>query len=817
MVKAVLSAGPVTVFVSRLAWDGSDGPWHLGVEAAKRAGAETLVGEWHSESGHRKAALEEMRRRGTHHFLCLDGDEVCSPELLQTLKHIAKHDLSGHVRARMETYWKSAAYAVRPREEIAPVVMLDARHSEHVHIREYTGRKPLLLSEEHGLLHHLSYAGPDERIRRKVSTWGHRHEVVEGWYQRVWLGWDEDRTMRDLHPTHPACYRAVERVPVPEVLAAAPEFIVVPGDPARPEPWPKVSVVVPVFGAAEEVRRCLASLKALKEDLHETIVVDDHGPRDAVEAAQGFTVVQTPENRGFAGACNRGYREATGDTVIFLNSDAEFTKAGLYRLIETLTSSPTIGAAGPFSDGAGYFQYFPLPSPTTDHAAFAQDFAQRDAEDFDVNMLVGFCLAVKRQAVNAAGGEPFDERFGRGFFEDNDLTYRLQRARLRTVVSARSFVRHAGGASMRHIDEDANALLKANQAVYEAKWSEDLATGFASHLCGPEPSPVRFDWSREPQRLTKETLKLAKQADISLCVIAKDEERVIGDLLKSVEGVFTQVVVVDTGSTDRTREIAAAHGAEVHDFPWTMSFSEARNESLRHATGRWVMWMDCDDTLPTLSAWNILRAVTTAPEGVTAFVVPVQFVDGIGQTGTRVDHVKVIRNFPGIGFEGRIHEQILPSIRRHGGDVVRLDAVVMHSGYDTSPEGQEKKRDRDFALLELDLNERPDHSFVLFNMGMTAHYHGDHDKAIESLRRSIELSGPNESHVRKAYSLWGASLRYQERFEEAVDVLSTGLTAIGEDPELRFQRASTYLCVKQFFAARADLEQIGSVPVDGFS
>ncbi|MBS1707571.1 MAG: glycosyltransferase family 2 protein, partial [Armatimonadetes bacterium] len=531
VVKAVLPAGPVTVFVSRMAWDGSDGPWERCVEAADRAGAEVVLGDWSSESEHRKAALAEMKRRGAHHFLCLDGDEVCSPELLQTLKHIAKQDLSGHVRCRMETYWKSASYAVRPREEIAPVVMLDARYSEHVHIREYTGRKPLVLCEEHGLLHHLSYAGPDERIRRKVSTWGHRHEVVDGWYQRVWLGWDEDRTMRDLHPTHPACYRAVERVLVPEVLAAAPEFIADSANPERPEPWPKVSVVVPVFGAAEEVRRCLASLDALYAEFHEVIVVDDHGPRDAVEAAQGFNVVQTPENRGFAEACNCGYREATGDTALFLNSDAELTKAGLYRLIETLTSSPSIGAAGPFSDGAGYFQHFPLPSPTTDANLFAQDFAWRDAEDFDANMLVGFCLAVKKQAIDAVGGEPFDERFGKGFFEDNDLTYRLQRARLRTVVSARSFVRHSGGASMRHLDEDANALLKANQAVYEAKWREDLATGFASHLCGPEPSPVCFDWSREPQRLKKETLKLAKQADISLCVIAKDEERVIGDLL----------------------------------------------------------------------------------------------------------------------------------------------------------------------------------------------------------------------------------------------------------------------------------------------
>ena len=56
---------------------------------------------------------------------------------------------------------------------------------------------PLILSPEHGVLHHLSYAGPDERIRRKIATWGHHHEVLPGWYERVWLGWDSDKLMRN--------------------------------------------------------------------------------------------------------------------------------------------------------------------------------------------------------------------------------------------------------------------------------------------------------------------------------------------------------------------------------------------------------------------------------------------------------------------------------------------------------------------------------------------------------------------------------------------------------------------------------------------
>src|SRR5207249_9840407 len=77
-------------------------------------------------------------------------------------------------------------------------------------------------------------------------------------------------------------------------------------------------------------------------------------------------------------------------------------------------------------------------------------------------------------------------------------------------------------------------------------------------------------------------------ARVSLCMIVKNEEDNLPACLASAAGLFHEVIVVDTGSTDRTREIAAACGARVFDFPWVDSFAAARNESLRHATGDWA-------------------------------------------------------------------------------------------------------------------------------------------------------------------------------------------------------------------------------------
>src|SRR5258708_7858991 len=82
---------------------------------------------------------------------------------------------------------------------------------------------------------------------------------------------------------------------------------------------------------------------------------------------------------------------------------------------------------------------------------------------------------------------------------------------------------------------------------------------------------------------------------VSLCIIARNEEQNLPDCIASVAGLAGEVVVIDTGSTDGTVEIAQRLGAKVFHFPWVDSFAAARNESLKHATGKWIFWMDADD------------------------------------------------------------------------------------------------------------------------------------------------------------------------------------------------------------------------------
>ena len=84
-------------------------------------------------------------------------------------------------------------------------------------------------------------------------------------------------------------------------------------------------------------------------------------------------------------------------------------------------------------------------------------------------------------------------------------------------------------------------------------------------------------------------------ANISLCMIVKNEEAILATCLRSVADLVNEIIVVDTGSRDQTKAIAARFGDRVHDFAWVNDFSAARNESLRHASGEWIVWSSLAD------------------------------------------------------------------------------------------------------------------------------------------------------------------------------------------------------------------------------
>lgn len=803
--------GQPVLVVSDTAWDGTAADNAKVIEIASQTNAKVVLGTWSNESDHRRAALEILLKMGFRDAFIPDSDEVLSPDLAANLLRVAEADLADRLHVQMDTYWKDRRHVIRPRERLEPIIYLRLGTVQHAFCREYDGGRRLLLDSTFGVLHHLSYAGSDSRIERKVTTWGHRDEVVSNWFEGVWLGWNADPTLQNLHPTHPEAYRYAQPIKMPMCLVRSGEDSDIPVV-DRPSSWPTVSVVIPLYGGPDDIRQCLESLAECKDLIHELIVVDDCSPDGAALVVREFsfaTLQSHASNLGFAAACNTGIRACIGEAVVLLNSDTVVPRVGLIELVQSLFSSGSVGASGPLTNAAGYYQRL---SPTYESLdgldTFASDIAKSGANDRDVDMLVGFCLAIRRSVLMEVG--LLDESFGQGLFEDTDLCYRIQRAGYRLRLAGRAFVHHWGSRSLERAKVNSSQLLRHNGKVFSDKWRCDIESGFAPYLPGFElrDGPIRFDQNCHPDISARALANRVRLANISLCMIVRNEERVLRDCLLSARRFFSQVVVLDTGSEDRTVEIARELGCEVHETRWQNSFAVARNESITYARGKWIFWLDADDTLDYRSGAGIVEAAITAAENVVAFTVPVQFVDEGPGAGTRVDHVKLIRNLPGVEFTYHIHEQVLPSLRPLGEIVELSGPVVMHSGYDTSAEGQARKRERDWQLLALDLAERPDDPFVHFNIGMTHHFGGSHLEAVASLKRSIELSKGQESTLRKAYVLLGNSLANLGDPTAAMEAYDAGLAKVGMDPELAFKRAQLLSELGRLAEARQAYESI---------
>jgi tetratricopeptide (TPR) repeat protein len=276
---------------------------------------------------------------------------------------------------------------------------------------------------------------------------------------------------------------------------------------------------------------------------------------------------------------------------------------------------------------------------------------------------------------------------------------------------------------------------------------------------------------------------------LSLCMIVKNEERNLPACLASAAGLADEVVIVDTGSGDRTVEIAWQHGASVFHFPWIDNFAAARNESLRHANGEWVFWLDADDRLDADHHGRMRRLIDALPAENVAFVMKCLCLpDPVSRRSTTVDHVRLFRRHPELRWRYRVHEQILPGLRELGARICWSDVVIQHTGYQ-DPGLRQRKLERDFRLLQLDHAEMPGDAFVLFNLGMILHEWGRYAEALPYLAESLQRSHPTDSIVRKLFALVVQCQRQLGRLEEALTTCREGRRHYPQDVELRFHES----------------------------
>ena len=224
---------------------------------------------------------------------------------------------------------------------------------------------------------------------------------------------------------------------------------------------------------------------------------------------------------------------------------------------------------------------------------------------------------------------------------------------------------------------------------------------------------------------------------LSLCMIVKDEERTLPGCLDSVAGLQPEIIIVDTGSTDATREIALSRGAKVSEFDFSfVDFAAARNRGLALATGRWILVLDSDETLLAESVPLVEQMVSRDENAGYYFERVNERADA--QAPSTDFAVRLFPNRPGYRYRGRVHETIDASILAGGGRLVRSGIRIRHD-FSGDAESRRERNLRYIGILNEEIAADPgDHTRLIF---LAAEYHqlGMLDEATRISERIVAM------------------------------------------------------------------------------
>jgi tetratricopeptide (TPR) repeat protein len=301
---------------------------------------------------------------------------------------------------------------------------------------------------------------------------------------------------------------------------------------------------------------------------------------------------------------------------------------------------------------------------------------------------------------------------------------------------------------------------------------------------------------------------------ISLCMIVKDEEQMLPRCLEAVRPAVDEIIVVDTGSTDSTMEIARSFGARVIERPWTGSFAEPRNVSFDAATSDWIIYLDADEVLVAEDVER-LRELTGQTWREAFHLIETSFVGELGDGAAIVNTaLRVFRNRPRYRFSGTIHEQIYTTLPSDApGRVGHSSVRIEHYGYLEDTRAVKDKSSRNLSLLlEQRHSGAPATPFLHFNLGCEYAAAGDALKAIEELGGAWNLLvAASEVHstfyAPSLLSTLIRALRLSGQPAEAISFAETGLAHFPAYTDLLLEQAAAHLDLGAPDAAQARLER----------
>ena len=306
---------------------------------------------------------------------------------------------------------------------------------------------------------------------------------------------------------------------------------------------------------------------------------------------------------------------------------------------------------------------------------------------------------------------------------------------------------------------------------------------------------------------------------VSLCMIMKNEEDNLPRCLNSLKPVVDEIVIADTGSSDRSREIAALFGARVLSFPWCSDFSAARNTALQEAEGDWILVMDADETLSSIDYDRFRKLIHDSRGRGVAYDIETrnymaksnlekwrpnsgEYPDEAGMGWTPSGKVRLFPRHPAIRFQGAIHEMVDQTVLDQGMRIEQCPIPVHHFGY-LDEKRQKVKGEQYYQLGKAKLDESGGEDFkALCELAVQAGGIGKYEEALELWQSVLE----KDPHFALGYFNLGYVLLQLGRFADASEACKSALKLNPDYSEVITNYAMCLLCLGDVSTAMELLE-----------
>lgn len=225
---------------------------------------------------------------------------------------------------------------------------------------------------------------------------------------------------------------------------------------------------------------------------------------------------------------------------------------------------------------------------------------------------------------------------------------------------------------------------------------------------------------------------------ITLCMIVKNEDTFLEKCLSSVQDFVEEIIIIDTGSTDGTIDIANKFHAKIYHYQWNDHFANARNESLAKATSDWILWLDADECLDIQDSETYKETLKNKKANI-LFLPMTNFIgerlDAQNQEAYVHYQPRLFRNHQGIQFINRIHETLDGDPSKMTTDI--LDLPILHYGYIDEVTKKKDKSTRNKKILQLEAKKKTHSPWVDYHLASEYYRHKDYNQAFKYVNQSI--------------------------------------------------------------------------------